>query len=46
VTIESKKSPKGLDDHQKGDDAIVGKVEGQTTQIVGVQGIEQHILAE
>jgi hypothetical protein len=30
VTIEPKKSPKGLDDHQKGDSITLDRVEGQS----------------
>jgi hypothetical protein len=46
VTIEPKKSPKGLDDHQKGDNITLDNVEGQSTLVVEVQGIGQQTMAE
>jgi hypothetical protein len=46
VTIEPKKSPKGLDDHQKRDSSTHDRVERQSTLAVEVQGAGQQIMAE
>jgi hypothetical protein len=46
VTIESKKSPKGLDDHQKGDSSTPDRAKRQSTLVIEVQGAGHQIMVE
>ena len=46
VIIEPKKSPKGLDNHQKMDNSILDRAKKQSTLAIEVQGARQQIMAE